>query len=138
MMELTPKTRIFTLIKQHDFMLDFLAEYAPEFAKLKNPVLRNTMGRVATLEMAASLAGVPLEQLMQDIRAAIEDRTGEQVAVKAEGVGSPLLTCAWATMIPGARTCRAVRRISLGSTTTLLREPKAIICWVIIRCCASR
>jgi DUF438 domain-containing protein len=88
-MDLTPKTKIMALIKEYDFMLDFLVEYSPEFKKLKNPVLRNTVGRMATLELAASMAKVPLDKLIQDIRAVIEERTGRTVSVNTES-GPPL------------------------------------------------
>lgn len=84
-MELTPKTKVLQLIRSYDFMLDFLTGYAPEFKKLKNPVMRNTMGRFATLEMAASMADRPLAQLLTDIQGAIRERTGEAPAVTLEG-----------------------------------------------------
>lgn len=83
-MEINPKTRITELLKIHEFMADYLAEYAPEFQKLKNPVMRKTFGRFATLEMAASMAGVPLEKLMADIQRAIQEETGEEVEVRSE------------------------------------------------------
>ena len=50
---LTPKTTIHTLLKEYPFLLDFLAEYHPEFKKLTNPVLRRTVGRMATLDAVA-------------------------------------------------------------------------------------
>ncbi len=83
-MNLTPKTKILPLIKEHDFLLDFLSGYAPDFKKLKNPVLRNTMGRVATLEMAASMADIPLDRLMGDIAGAISEHTGQAPEVSTE------------------------------------------------------
>ena len=52
-MTITPKTTVHTLLKEHPFLLDFLAGYNPEFKKLTNPVLRRTMGRMATLETVA-------------------------------------------------------------------------------------
>src|SRR5665647_42475 len=52
-MTITPKTTVHTLLKEYPFLLDFLAAYHPEFGKLTNPVLRRTMGRMATLDKAA-------------------------------------------------------------------------------------
>ena len=46
-MTITPKTTVHTLLKEHPFLLDFLAGYHPEFVKLTNPVLRATMARMA-------------------------------------------------------------------------------------------
>ncbi|MBI5485711.1 MAG: DUF438 domain-containing protein [Deltaproteobacteria bacterium] len=76
-MKLTNKTRISELVSRYPFLLDFLAEYAPEFRKLRNPVLRNTVGRIATLDMAASMGHLPVERLVADLRAAILEKTGE-------------------------------------------------------------
>ena len=50
---ITPKTTVHTLLKEYPFLLDFLAEYHPEFKKLANPVLRKTVGRMATLDTVA-------------------------------------------------------------------------------------
>ncbi len=88
-MEITPGTRVLELIKEHHFLLDFLADYAPEFEKLKNPVLQKTMGRFATMQMAASMAGVPLDKLLADVAGEIAEQTGEHIAV--EGETGPLL-----------------------------------------------
>ena len=73
---ITPKTTIHTLLKEYPFLLEYLAAYDPEFGKLTNPVLRRTMGRMATLDKAAQLADVPLNQLMLDVAAQIEAKTG--------------------------------------------------------------
>jgi len=75
-MTITPKTTVHTLLKEHPFLLDFLADYHPEFKKLTNPVLRRTVGRMATLDTVAEQGNVPLDQLMNDIAAEIEKKTG--------------------------------------------------------------
>ena len=69
---ITPKTTVHTLLKEYPFLLDFLADYHPEFKKLTNPVLRRTVGRMATLDAVAAQADVPLNQLMIDVAAEIE------------------------------------------------------------------
>lgn len=66
-MSLGPQTKVHDLLEEHPYLLDWLAGYAPEFAKLKNPVLFNTVARVATLEAAAALAGRPVEELLDAI-----------------------------------------------------------------------
>ena len=80
-MTITPKTTIHTLLKEYPFLLDYLAGYDPEFGKLTNPVLRRTMGRMATLEKAAGMANIPLNQLMNDVAAEIEAKTGASPGV---------------------------------------------------------
>ena len=75
-MTITPKTTVHTLLKEYPFLLEYLAAYHPEFGKLTNPVLRRTMGRMATLDKAAQLANVPLNQLMNDVAGEIQAKTG--------------------------------------------------------------
>jgi hypothetical protein len=73
---LTPKTTVHTLLKEYPFLLDFLAEYHPEFKKLTNPVLRRTVGRMATLDAVAEQGNVPLNRLTDDIATEVERHTG--------------------------------------------------------------
>jgi hypothetical protein len=75
-MTITPKTTVHTLLKEYPFLLEYLAAYHPEFGKLTNPVLRRPMGRMATLDKAAQLANVPLNQLMNDVAGEIQAKTG--------------------------------------------------------------
>lgn len=82
-MLLSEKTRIGELLKNFPFLLDYLAGYTPEFEKLRNPILRNTFGRIATLKMASSMGKVPLGKLLEDLRRTIEERTGEQVELQS-------------------------------------------------------
>jgi uncharacterized protein len=82
-MDITSKTKVMDLISRYDFLLDFLIGYSSEFQKLKNPLLRNTVGRVATLETAAAMASVPLEKLLVDVQNVIRERTGESVEVQS-------------------------------------------------------
>jgi len=78
---LTPKTTLHTLFKEYPFLLDFLAKYHPEFKKLTNPVLRKTVGRMATLDAVAEQADVPLNRLTDDIGTEIEKQTGTRPAI---------------------------------------------------------
>lgn len=80
-MNITPKTTVHTLLTEYPFLLEYLAGYAPEFGKLTNPVMRRTMGRMATLEKAAALANIPLNQLMNDVAGEIEAKTGKSPGV---------------------------------------------------------
>lgn len=73
---LTPKTTVHTLLNQYPGLVDFLANYHPEFKKLTNPVLRRTMGRMATMDMVAEMGNLPLNKLIDDIAVEIERQTG--------------------------------------------------------------
>ena len=78
---LTPKTTVHTLLKEYPFLLDYLAGYHPEFKKLTNPVLRRTMGRMATMDTVAETGSVPLNKLIDDLAAEIERQTGTRPPV---------------------------------------------------------
>ena len=87
-MNITPATKIHDLLQIHPQIKAWLMAYAPAFEKLGNPVVYNTVGRVATLEAAAKMADLDT--------AAFIDAVREQVAVRsivAEEVagGAPLL-----------------------------------------------
>ena len=73
---LTPKTTVHTLLKQYPFLLDYLAGYHPEFKKLTNPVLRRTMGRMATMDTVAEMGDLPLNRLIDDLATEVERQTG--------------------------------------------------------------
>ena len=45
-------------------------EMAPAFAKLRNPVVRRTVAKIATLEQAAKIGGVDLQAMILKLRAA--------------------------------------------------------------------
>jgi hypothetical protein len=86
---LTPKTTIGTLLSEYPFLLQYLADYHPEFKRLTNPVTRRTVARLATLERVAGMAGVPTQKLLADVAAEIAARTGvppEVGATAAAGV----------------------------------------------------
>lgn len=50
---------------------DVLISLAPPFRKLKNPLLRKGVARVATLQHAAAAAGLPVTTLVNKLRAAV-------------------------------------------------------------------
>lgn len=77
MTKLTPKTKIAALLNEHPFLTDFLVDYNPKFAGLKNPVLRATLGRMANLAKVAVMGDVALPQLIKDIAAKIRESGGE-------------------------------------------------------------
>ena len=78
---LTPKTTVHSLLNQYPSLLGFLTDYHPEFKKLTNPLLRRTMGRMATLDTVAEMANVPLNKLIADIAAEVERQTGTRPPV---------------------------------------------------------
>ena len=65
---ITPKTKVLQLLEAYPQLEDVLIEYAPAFKKLKNPILRNTVAKIATLQHAASVGNVKLEDLINRLR----------------------------------------------------------------------
>ncbi len=79
-MELNAKTKIDNLLKEYPFLLDFLVTLSPKFENLKNPLIRKTMGKVATLKQAADIGGLDVDGLVSQLTAAIERHSGSAAA----------------------------------------------------------
>ena len=76
-MQLNAKTKIDDLLKQYPFLLDYLITLSPKFENLKNPLMRKTIGKVATLEKAALIGGLKLEDLIAALTAEIGKQSGD-------------------------------------------------------------
>ena len=76
MVEISPNTSIHDLLEEFPFLIDFLVDYNPKFSVLKNPMMRATAGRVATLRKAAEMGGVELDELVDAIRAEVQGKEG--------------------------------------------------------------
>ncbi|MBS3956024.1 MAG: DUF438 domain-containing protein [Clostridiales bacterium] len=70
-MRITRETKLHGLLETYPFLLEYLAGLKPEFAKLKNPVLRNTVARVATLSAVAEMGGMSVDDLIESISSQI-------------------------------------------------------------------
>ncbi len=71
MVSVDPETRVADLLEAYPEAEQILVDLAPAFAALRNPVLRRTVARVATLEQAARVGGVPVADLVGSLRAAL-------------------------------------------------------------------
>jgi hypothetical protein len=65
---ITPKTKVLELIESYPQLEDVLIKYVPAFERLKNPVLRKTIAKVATLHQAASIGNVSVGDLINHLR----------------------------------------------------------------------
>jgi phenylalanyl-tRNA synthetase alpha subunit len=74
---ITPKTKVFDIIEAYPELEDVLIAYVPTFEKLKNPVLRRTVGKVATLQQAALIGNVNVGLLVNKLREVIGQNTEE-------------------------------------------------------------
>ena len=75
-MLLTKETTIFTLTQEYPFLIDALADHNALFEKLKNPMLRQTMGRIATIEKAATMGNEDILELQKSILNLDRSETG--------------------------------------------------------------
>lgn len=80
-MLLTKETTLYTLLQEHPFLVEALAGHNPMFEKLKNPMLRQTMGRVATIEKAAAMGNEDVLDLLLFIAGTIMATTGTSVEI---------------------------------------------------------
>ena len=65
---ITPETRLQALLKAYPQLEEALIEISPSFAKLKNPVLRKTVAKVATLRQVATVGNIPVATLINSLR----------------------------------------------------------------------
>ena len=65
---ITPKTRLMEILDNFPGLEERLIEIVPTFTKLKNPVLRRTVAKIATVQQAASIAGIPVDELVNILR----------------------------------------------------------------------
>jgi len=67
-MDITPKTNINALLEAYPQLESFLMALNPKYKKLKNPVLRRTVARIATLTQVAMIGGYKPLELVNLIR----------------------------------------------------------------------
>jgi hypothetical protein len=65
---ITPKTKIHDLLEAYPQLEDVLINLAPQFKKLKNPVLRKTVAKITNLNQAATIGGLNVEELINSLR----------------------------------------------------------------------
>ncbi len=76
-MNITPETKVGDLLDANPEAEEALIAIAPKFKALKNPVLRRTVAKVATLEQAARVADMSVNELVRSLRRALGQDAGE-------------------------------------------------------------
>ncbi len=89
-MEITPDTKLGPLLDEYPQLEEVLVAQAPEFKKLKNPILRRTVARVATIASAAKIAGLSPRDLVRTLREAVGLPAVEPPATPAPETVEPL------------------------------------------------
>ncbi len=70
-LEINRSTKVGELIENFPQMEQVLMEISPIFQKLKNPMLRRTVGKIASLEKVAEIGGIPPIQLVNQLRSVV-------------------------------------------------------------------
>lgn len=70
-LEITPNITIHRLLEAYPELEDVLISIAPPFKKLKNPFLRKSVAKIATIRHASSVANLPLNELVAKLRVAV-------------------------------------------------------------------
>ena len=85
---ITPKTKIYDLLESYPELEDILISSAPEFKKLKNPILRKTIARITNISQAATIGGLNVEELVNRLR----EKAGQGNIEQLDDTGMKYLT----------------------------------------------
>ncbi len=66
--EITPETKIGALLDRFPQLEPVLTEMAPQFTQLRNPILRKTIAKVASLTQVAAIGKVSLPDMINRLR----------------------------------------------------------------------
>lgn len=87
---ITPETKVADLLETYPELEEVLVGLSPHFKALKNPILRKTVAKVATLEKAAKMGSLPLRTLIVSLRQAVGQPIGDLGAAdQAEAPPAP-------------------------------------------------
>ena len=75
-MEINANTKIDNLLKEYPFLENFLVKLSPKFKGLRNPIMRKTIGKVATVSKVAGIGGLDLDDFLVDLKAEIDRQAG--------------------------------------------------------------
>jgi DUF438 domain-containing protein len=90
-MNLNPETRIGDLIDEYPFLIEFLPKVSKKYKRLTNPIMRKTIGRIATIAKAANIGGFTTEELIEKIDSEINRKLKVEI-YKPRAEHGPLST----------------------------------------------
>ncbi len=109
---ITPETKVGALLAAYPELEARLIELAPAFQKLRNPILRRTVAKVATLAQAARIAGMSARELVTALREAAGQ---PPLGVIAPDAPEPTGETAWILELPVVATLDAEEFLAAGS-----------------------
>lgn len=69
--DITPSVTVHNLLEAFPELEDMLIGIAPPFKKLRNPLLRKSVAKVATIKHISAVGRVPLDELIDTLRKAV-------------------------------------------------------------------
>ena len=81
-MEITSRSKLLDVLTEYPFLEEKIIAVAPPFKNLKNPVLRRTVGRIATLEQVAQVGQLDVGQFVNTLRRAVGQEDTQPAAAK--------------------------------------------------------
>lgn len=69
--EIDPSVTVHDLLEAYPELEEVLIGIAPPFKKLKNPFLRRSVAKVATIKHISAVGGIPVDELIAQIREAV-------------------------------------------------------------------
>ena len=70
-LDITPSVTVHNLLEAYPELEEVLIGIAPPFKKLRNPFLRRSVAKIATIRHISSVGGVPLDELIGKLREAV-------------------------------------------------------------------
>lgn len=68
---ITENDKIYDIVKKYPAILDTLLSISPDFKKLKNPILFNSVAKLTTIKTAAKMGKVYLNEMLYQLNATI-------------------------------------------------------------------
>jgi len=79
-MIISPQTKVGDLLDAYPELEKVLFELSPAFAKLKNPILRKTVARIASLQQAAIVGKLKVDELVNRLRKEVGQEDLQDIA----------------------------------------------------------
>jgi len=95
---ITPSTKVADLLDRYPELEDVLIGMAPPFKKLRNPLLRRSVAKVASLRQAAAVARLPVGEVVNKLRAAVGQ---EAIVIEEAALDASYFTSRPDWFVPG-------------------------------------
>jgi hypothetical protein len=97
-MEITQKTKLFDVLKAYPQLEERIINTAPPFKNLKNPILRRTVGKLASIEKVAEIGKIDVVEFINMLREIVGQE--KLIVVGKNSVQTTAETPTWATGKP--------------------------------------